>query len=132
MNVLVSPAWLIGGLRNVPGFLATDGRGLAFVGDTPVFDVPLDAVTDVSWPWWWFGGGLRLSAAGQRWKVTFVRPNGMPPPQPSVLASSVGTVGVLTGTLPPHVLADLDALRGLADVRDGRAAGRRWREVLPG
>ncbi|MGY1694002.1 MULTISPECIES: hypothetical protein [unclassified Geodermatophilus] len=124
---LVSPAWLIGGLRNVPGYLATAQGGLTFVSDTPVFDVPLAAVSDVSWPWWWFGGGLKLTAAGQRWKITFVRPNGMPPPHPSMLDTGVGVFGLLTGTW--H---DIDAMRGLADVRSGREAGRRWREVLPG
>jgi hypothetical protein len=81
----------------------------------------------VSWPWWWFGGGVRLTAAGQRWKITFVRPNGMPPPHPSMLETGVGVFGLLTGTW--H---DVYAMRGLADVRSGRAAGRRWREVLPG
>jgi hypothetical protein len=126
-GALVSPAWLIGGLRNVPGYLATAQGGLTFVSDTPVFDVPLAQVTDVSWPWWWFGGGVRLTAAGQRWKITFVRPNGMPPPHPSMLETGVGVFGLLTGTW--H---DVYAMRGLADVRSGRAAGRRWREVLPG
>ncbi len=126
-GALVSPAWLIGGLRNVPGYLATGQGGLTFVSDTPVFDVPLAQVTDVSWPWWWFGGGVRLTAAGQRWKITFVRPNGMPPPHPSMLETGVGVFGLLTGTW--H---DVYAMRGLADVRSGRAAGRRWREVLPG
>ena len=131
-GALVSPAWLIGGLRNVPGYLATAQGGLTFGSDTPVFDVPLSQVTDVSWPWWWFGGGLKLTAAGQRWKITFVRPNGMPPPHPSMLATGVGVFGLLSGTLPPTALQDVDALRGLADVRSGRAAGRQWREVLPG
>ncbi len=126
-QALVSPAWLIGGLRNVPGYLATAQGGLTFVSDTPVFDVPLSQVTDVSWPWWWFGGGLKLTAAGQRWKITFVRPNGMPPPHPSMLETGVGVFGLLTGTW--H---DIYAMRGLADVHSGRAAGRQWREVLPG
>jgi hypothetical protein len=127
VQALVSPAWLIGGLRNVPGYLATAQGGLTFVSDTPVFDVPLSQVTDVSWPWWWFGGGLKLTAAGQRWKITFVRPNGMPPPHPSMLETGAGVFGLLTGTW--H---DIHALRGLADVRSGRSAGKRWREVLPG
>ena len=126
-QALVSPAWLIGGLRNVPGYLATAQGGLTFVSDTPVFDVPLSQVTDVSWPWWWFGGGLKLTAAGQRWKITFVRPNGMPPPHPSMLETGVGVFGLLTG--PWH---DIYAMRGLPHGRSGRAAGRQWREVLPG
>jgi len=124
---LVSPAWLIGGLRNVPGWLGAGGGRLTFVSDTPVFDVPLPDVTDVSWPWHWFGGGLKLAAAGQRFKITFVRPNGMPAPDPSLLATSVGVFGLLTGTW--H---DIHALQGVADIGTGRAAGAKWKQVLPG
>jgi hypothetical protein len=124
---LVSPAWRIGGLRNVPGWLGTDGARLTFVGDTPLFDVPLGEISAVSWPRHWFGGGLKLTAAGERYKITFVRPNGMPAPDPSLLQTSIGVFGVLTGTW--H---DISALQGLADVGTGREAGRRWRQVLPG
>ena len=124
---LVSPAWLIGGLRNVPGYLGTGHGRLTFVSDTPVFDVPLAEVTDVRWPWHWFGGGVKLTAAGSPYKITFVRPNGMPAPDPSVLATGVGVFALLSGTW--H---DVHALQGLADIGTGRAAGARWRQVLGG
>ena len=129
---LVSPAWLIGGLRNVPGWLGAGGGRLTFVSDTPVFDVPLAEVGEVSWPWHWFGGGLKLTAAGTRYKITFVRPNGMPAPDPSLLHTTVGVFGLLTGTLPPGALHDVNALQGLADIGTGRAAGAKWKQVLPG
>ncbi|MGY1615496.1 hypothetical protein ACI797_02000 [Geodermatophilus sp. SYSU D00691] len=124
---LVSPAWLIGGLRNVPGYLGAGGGRLTFVSDTPVFDVPLAEVHDVSWPWHWFGGGVKLTAAGTKYKVTFVRPNGMPQPDPSMLQTAAGVFGLLTGTW--H---DISALQGLADIGTGRAAGEKWKQVLPG
>jgi hypothetical protein len=124
---LVSPAWLIGGLRNVPGYLGTGQGRLTFVSDTPVFDVPLAEVTDVRWPWNWFGGGVKLTAAGNPYKITFVRPNGMPAPDPSMLATGVGVFALLSGTW--H---DVHALQGLADIGTGRAAGARWRQVLGG
>jgi hypothetical protein len=126
-DYLVSPAWLIGGLRNVPGYLGAGGGRLTFVSDEPVFDVPIDQVTDVSWPWHWFDGGCKLRATGQAYKVTFVRPNGMPAPNPSMLQTTIGVFGLLTGSWQ-HI----DALQGLADVRTGRAAGQRWKQVLPG
>ena len=44
---LVSPAWLIGGLRNVPGFLGAGQVRLTFLSDSPVFDVPMSEVGDV-------------------------------------------------------------------------------------
>jgi hypothetical protein len=124
---LITPAWLIGGLRNVPGYLGAGGGRLTFVSDTPVFDAGLDEITDVNWPWYWFGGGFTFRAAGQPYKVTFVRPNGMPSPNPSMLGAGVGVFGMLSGT--SH---DLQALQGLADISTGRAAGKLWRQVLPG
>ncbi len=124
---LVSPAWLIGGLRNVPGYLGTGQGRLTFVSDSPVFDVPLTEVTEVRWPRHWFGGGVKLTAAGQPYKITFVRPNGMPAPNPSVLATGVGVFALLSGTW--H---DVHALQGIADIGTGRAAGAQWRQVLGG
>lgn len=124
---LVSPAWLIGGLRNVPGYLGAGNGRLTFVSDTPVFDVALHEVTDIAYPWYWFGGGVKLTAAGQPYKITFVRPNGMPPPNPSILNTGVGVFGMLTGTW--H---DIYALQGLADIGTGREAGRQWRALLGG
>jgi hypothetical protein len=126
-DFLVSPAWLIGGLRNVPGFLGAGQGRLTFLADAPVFDVPLTDVTDVNWPWHWFGGGVKLTAGGQRYKITFVRPNGMPAPDPSLLATGVGVFALLNGTW-----TDIHALRGLADIGTGRAAGARWKQVLGG
>jgi hypothetical protein len=126
-SFLVSPAWLIGGLRNVPGYLGAGGGRLTFVSDTPVFDLPLHEVTDVHWPWYWFGGGVKLRAEGQLHKITFVRPNGMPPPDPSMLHTGIGVFGLLTGTW--H---DVYALRGLADIGTGRAAGKQWKQLLGG
>jgi hypothetical protein len=124
---LVSPAWLIGGLRNVPGFLGGSQGRLTFMSDSPVFDVPMTEVGDVRWPWHWFGGGVKLTAAGTPYKITFVRPNGMPSPDPSVLATGVGVFALLSGTW--H---GIHALQGLADIRSGRAAGAQWRQLLGG
>jgi hypothetical protein len=124
-SYLVSPAWLIGGLKNVPGYLAGGLGRLAFVSDTPVFDVPMDQVSDVTWPWYWFGGGFKARVGGQLYKVTFVRPNGMPAPDTSMFEAAVGVVGALSGA--GH---DVSALRGLADIGTGRAAGKQWKQYL--
>jgi hypothetical protein len=133
---LATPAWILAGrLRNLPGVLVTDGTRLEFrtgsdagseSGSELVFGAPLTEVGPVSWPWWWFGGGFVATVAGERYKVTFVRPNGAPPVEPALLDTAL----VLGGLIDPgHGPAQ--AARGLLDVRSGRAAGRAWREVLP-
>jgi hypothetical protein len=129
MTSLVTPAWwMAGGLRNVPGVLAAGEGRLAFVTDDgPVFAVPLQKETDVRWPWHWFGGGCRLVADGQRYAITFVRPNGAPPVTPSLLEATQSLAAVLSlGAVPAH------SVTGLFDVRSGRKAGAAWKEALPG
>ncbi|GAA1880328.1 hypothetical protein GCM10009836_72030 [Pseudonocardia ailaonensis] len=129
MTVLTSPAWIIGGLRNRPGYLATDGVRITFTdGETTSFDVPLAEITDVTYPWYWFGGGVKLRAGGELQKITFVKPNGMPAPDPSVVDIAFGVLGVAGAAAG---ISHAGGLRGLADIAPGRAATKRWREILP-
>jgi hypothetical protein len=127
-TALATPAWIMAGrLRNVPGVLVAGEGNLAFVGDDgPVFGAPLADVTDVTWPWHWFGGGCILTAAGERYKITFVRPNGAPDVEPSLLDTGVSLLAALTGSsVPAH------SVQGLFDVRSGRRAAVMWKQVLP-
>jgi hypothetical protein len=119
-TVLAGPAWIIGGLHNRPGYLLTAGGRITFTAGEPYFDVAFDELTDVTYPWYWFGGGVKLRAAGTLYKITFVRPNGMPSPDPSLVDVALSAVGpgVTTATGAAHV----DALRGLADIGTGRKA----------
>ena len=123
---LATPAWLMTGWgRTVPGALVAGHGRLTFLlaGDGPLFDVPVAAVTDVTWPWHWFGGGVRLRAAGTPYKITFALPAGAE--APALLDDAVAFVSLVTGAWPARPAA------GALDVRRGRGAGRRWREVLP-
>jgi hypothetical protein len=125
--VLATPAWLMSGWGcTVAGVLvAGDGR-LSFLTEEGLrFDVPVTEVTDVTWPWHWFGGGVRLHAAGVPYKITFVLPAGAAEPAPSLMEAGMSRVATVAGAVPPHPLA------GSRDVRHGRCAARLWKEVLP-
>ena len=128
MTTLATPAWLLAGrLRNVPGVLAAGQGRLAFVTETgPVFSVPIGEVSDVSWPWHWFGGGCKLRVAGHQYKIAFVRPNGAADVSPSLLDAGVAVLAVVTDTVVP-----VHSLRGVLDIRSGRQAGAAWKEALP-
>jgi hypothetical protein len=41
-----------------------------------VFDVPMADVSDVVWPWCCFGGGVKLRAAAEPYRLSFVLPDG--------------------------------------------------------
>ncbi|MEM6327111.1 MAG: hypothetical protein AAF791_08335 [Bacteroidota bacterium] len=107
---LCSPAWRLRGIGYDPGALTLADDRLSFrTEEGMVFDVPLAEVSKVVAPWYYFGGGLKLSVGDERYRFSFVAPNGAPPVSRSLLPP--GAVG------RPWVFA-------------GRDAGREWREAL--
>ena len=83
-----------------------------------VFDVPLAEVTDVDWPWYYFGGGVKLSAAGERYRFSFVLPNGAEYPAARA-AAAAGDPAALA------IVWDK-----AADIGAGRDVGKEWRRRL--
>jgi len=73
-------AWLLSGIAgNVPGILGLiDGR-FSFATDDGqfVFDAPVSDVRDVKVPWYYFGGGMKLSVGTERYRLSFVRPTAL-------------------------------------------------------
>lgn len=71
-----SRAWLLIGLfGNESGVLDLSEGRLAFSGERGTrFDVPLSEVRAVAFPWFYFGGGLQLTAGGRSYRFAFVRP----------------------------------------------------------
>jgi hypothetical protein len=113
-------AWLLKGMTgSEAGWLdLTDGRLRFSTPDGVVFDVPLAEITDVEHPWYYFGGGVKLKAAGTAYRLSYVRPNG------AEYAAARG-------------LADLGSAASLAlvaskveDIGAGRDAGARWKTIL--
>jgi hypothetical protein len=125
---LASPAWIMAGrLRNVPGVLVADGGRLEFRTDaSPAFSAAIGEVGPVKWPWWWFGGGLVATIRGERFKITFVRPNGAPAANASLVDAALFAGGVVDSGFGP-----VRAVAGLRDVHTGRAAARQWKQLLP-
>jgi hypothetical protein len=73
-----------------------------------VFEVPLTEVTDVRFPWYYFGGGMKLTIAHVPLRFSFVRPS---------------------NTVP---VPDRDAheAAGITDVVGGKHVARAWRAAL--
>ena len=115
-----SYAWLLkGSTTSIPGWLDLEEGRLRFA--TPeevVFDVPLAEVTALTYPWYYFGGGLKLRAAGQPFRLSFVKPNG------AEYAVARGLAG------QGNVAALAVVAAKAADIGAGRGVGRRWRELL--
>ena len=115
-----SDAWLLKGITvSIPGWLECRENRLRFVtSNEVVFDVPMSEITSISYPWYYFGGGLKLRAAGQPHRISFVKPNG----------AEYGAGRALGEAGNPAAL--LVAASKVVDVRSGRAVGRKWRTIL--
>jgi hypothetical protein len=117
-----SYAWrLIGTLRSEAGWLDLTASRLRY--STPaavVFDVLLAEVTDIIWPWYYFGGGVKLTVSGEQYRFSFVLPNGAEYPT-ARLAAAVGDLSSLT-----------IVWQKAEDIGAGRAAGMVWRRRLGG
>jgi hypothetical protein len=74
-NSLATPVWQLAGIFNYPGLLELHGRLALTIGDERLFDVPLDHLSDVIFPWYYLGGAVRLTVADTRYRLSFVRPN---------------------------------------------------------
>jgi hypothetical protein len=115
-----SYAWLlIGTFRTAAGWLdLTAGRLRFSTPDEVLFDVPLAEVTDVDWPWYYFGGGVKLSAVGGRYRFSFVLPNGAEYPEART-AAAAGDPAALA------IVWDK-----ASDIGAGRDVGKEWRRRL--
>jgi hypothetical protein len=79
-DAVYTEAWLLKGITgNVAGVLGLDEGRFTFVTDDEqaVFDVPLSSVADVKVPWYYFGGGMKLTVGAERYRLSFVRPTAM-------------------------------------------------------
>jgi hypothetical protein len=117
-----SYAWrLIGTFRTQAGWLDLTAGRLRYTSEAgEVFDVRLDEVTEVVWPWYYFGGGVKLTVRGERYRFSFVLPNGAEYPT-AHLAAAAGD---------PAALAIV--LQKGNDIAAGRDAGKEWRRRLQG
>lgn len=115
-----SYAWQLKGITvSIPGWLdLTAGRLRFSTPEEIVFDVPLAEVTGVVYPWYYFGGGVKLRAAGTPYRISFVLPNGMEYASARGLASQGDPLSLLTVASKAE------------DIGAGRAVGQRWRELL--
>jgi hypothetical protein len=115
-----SYAWLMKGATvSIPGWLELQGDRLRFTtADEVVFDAARSDISAVVFPWYYFGGGLKLQAEGKPFRISFVKPNGAEYASARLL-SDMGSPGSLL-----IVASKAD------DIATGTEAGRRWKELL--
>ena len=86
-----------------------------------LFDVPLDEVRDVVFPWYYLGGGVKLTVGAVRYRIAFVRPTNASDAPGRLLART----GIAGGTLGLFTLG-----RIVRDLDEGRETGKAWKAIL--
>src|SRR5205807_2278250 len=72
-----SRVWILRGLGNSPAVMTLAKGHLALTSEEgAVFDAPLAEVREIKFPWYYFGGGVKLTVGTKRYRISFVRPNG--------------------------------------------------------
>lgn len=119
-QVIRTPAWLLVGLtRSTPGVLEFADERLGFTTENGrLFHVPLTELTDLKFPWYYFGGGVKFTVGAERYRLSFVRPNDADDVPERLLSRRQDRKG---GAL---------LAAGLLDIGEGRRAGRAWKSVL--
>ena len=120
---LRTPVWLLQGMTGSrPGLLELSDGVIAFTAEEGrVFETRLTEATDVAFPWFYFGGGMKLTVDGTRHRISFVRPNG----------AEVVDARLFEG-LGAGALALLTVNGKIADIGEGRRAGKAWKAALGG
>lgn len=115
-------AWHLRGItRSLPGRLHLEANTISFVYDDGdvLFRAPLSEVREIVFPWYYFGGGCKLTVEGVRYRLSFVRPNDADDAMDR-LAAGAGDAGAVYSQVAGKFI----------DIGSGRAAGRVWEEVL--
>ncbi len=77
-NSLFTSAWLLKGITgSVSGYLELRDERLTFTtgeDELYLFNVPLSEVKDVVFPWYYFGGGVKLRIGAHKYRFSFIEP----------------------------------------------------------
>lgn len=75
-NDLTVSAWLMKGItQSLPGTLEFYRDRIRFtVEDLQVFDAALTNIQNISFPFYYFGGGMKITVGGEQYRISFVEP----------------------------------------------------------
>ncbi len=117
---LASKVWLMHGVFGgaAPGMLGFKDGTVSF--ETPqgeVFNVPLTGLKEVKWPTLQFGLGFNAVVNGEKYKFTFMKPNGAA----DLDGSFIGFTRIGRG---------IESMATLAKWGDSKAQAKLWKELL--
>jgi hypothetical protein len=121
---LISKVWLMHGTFGgaTPGVLTADGGKASFItAEGEHFNVPVSDIKDVKWPFLQFGLGFNASVNGQKYKFTFMKPNGAADLDDSTLGQVVRFTRLGRG---------VDSISTLAGMGESKKMAKQWKDLL--
>lgn len=121
---LTSKVWRMRGIFQsaIPGYLVLHGGNVAYVTEAgEQFSVPVSEVKEVKWPGLQMGFGFNAMVNGDKYKFTFMKPNGAPEMADSTLSQLTRYTQLGMG---------IDAVKALAKWGDSKKSAKAWKEVL--
>ena len=123
---IFSKVWLMHGTFGgaTPGLLSLGGNNVSFAtAEGQHFSVPVSEVKEVKWPFLQFGLGFNATVNGQKYKFTFMKPNGAADIDESTMGQLVQFTRIGRG---------LDSMATLAKWGDNKKTAKQWKAVLGG
>jgi hypothetical protein len=116
-EALRTQVWVLKGMTgSAPALLElVEGRLALTTEDAREFEVALEEVTEVKFPWHYFGGGAHLTVRGQVYRLSFVKPNNASEQLSDKLSGGEGL---------------FSAGHKVREIGEGRAAGQAWKAAL--
>jgi hypothetical protein len=116
-----SGALTLGQLRDLEGCTGMKGltERLKNGEQVEIFNVPVDEIKSVDFPWYYFNGGMVIEVRTGRYRLSFLQPQNtkLPiahhPENAAEARKSIVEIGNLLG-----------------DIGDGRTVGKAWRDAL--
>lgn len=121
---LTSKVWRMRGIFQsaTPGYLVLHDGKVAYVTEAgEEFNVPLSDVKEVKWPGLQMGFGFNAVVNGNKYKFTFMKPNGAPQMNDSSLSQLTRYTRLGMG---------MDAVAALAKWGDSKKSAKAWKEAL--
>jgi hypothetical protein len=121
---LTSKVWQMRGIFRsaTPGYLVLlEGKVIYVTEAGEQFNVPLSEVREVKWPGLQMGFGFNATIKGEKYKFTFMKPNG---------ASQMTDNSITQLTRYTRLGMGMDAIQALAKWGDSKKSAKAWKEIL--
>jgi hypothetical protein len=121
---IISKVWLLHGTfgGGTPGMLALDHGNISFISEEGEhFNVPVADVKEVKWPFISFGFAMNAVINGQKYKFSFIKPNGASDLNDSALHQLVSLTRAGRG---------VDAVATLTNIGKEKKAAKQWKAIL--